>query len=660
MSESYWTEKVAQVYRGLEEELVEIIIKRLKVGTNNKKDITQWQFEKLQDLGLINLQTIQKVVQATGLAEEVVEEAFRVGPDTVISQVDRASQQPRKVPSTNTDQIIKGYAKQAKIQLNMTGEGLGLWTYGSEDSIQKYRRVIERTASFVNTGIHTLEQAVERASHEILTEGLKTTMRDKKGRKIPVDSYVRTVMKTNLARTYDEVRKEHMEEYGMHHVVVGSLVGAREACSKIQGQVVDLRPMEEIPEGSEYKSIYDPYWEAHYKEANGHHGINCRHPHFPFIPGVNTNNQPQYDEELNEQVAKDQQKQRSLERQIREYKKHLKIAQEFGNQKDIDRYTKLISGRQKALREHLDGHKYLSRDYNRERAFDFSASPPKDIIKPVIPEPEVPKKVVVPEPEPEPEIIEVDPEVADIITKETKMKFTPEIASNMKKEHEEKLTELLTDAPVEVKKLWKKHEDELKVHEAYSKDGAYYQRGEGVTYNAEVDSKHKNQKWSNGKKIYGKGNYETFFHEFGHAFDDIYGTDHEKKPWVRYDKSRELKLNASLRKEGRKIIKRFGGEGTDYASIRNKLGQYAVDKYPYGYNGVSDIIDGITKGEVSLGWGHDKSYWKRDANLLGSEAFAHMFSAYSLQGEAHELMQEMFPDTYETVINFIKEAAESE
>ena len=297
---------------------------------------------------------------------------------------------------------------RAKNELNLTDEGLALWTYGSFDTIQKYRGIIERSAAFVNTGIHTLEQAVERASHEILTEGLKTTMTSKSGRRIPVDSYIRGVLKTNLGRTMDEVRKEHMEEYGMHHVVVGSLVGAREACSKIQGQVVDLRPMDEIPEGSEYRSIYDPYWEAHYKEASGHHGINCRHPHFPFIPGVNTNNQPQYDDELNEQVAKDQQKQRSLERQIRNYKKHLKIAQEFGNQEDIDRYTKLISGRQKALREHLDGHKYLSRDYNRERAFDFSTSPPKDIVKP-----EVPKSKPEPEPRPTIELVEVSDDVVE-------------------------------------------------------------------------------------------------------------------------------------------------------------------------------------------------------------------------------------------------------
>lgn len=400
--ENRLSEKATLIFRDLEEELLEIVIKRLKKGTNNKKDITQWQFEKLQDLGLINLQTVQKVTEATQLLEEEVEEAFRIGPDTVIRQVDKASQQPLKKPTTNTEQIIKGYLSRAKNDLNLTDEGLALWTYGSFDTTQKYRGIIERSAAFVNTGIHTLEQAVQRASHEILTEGLKTTMKSKSGRQIPVDSYIRGVLKTNLGQTMDAVRKEHMEEYGMHHVVVGSLVGAREACSKIQGQVVDLRPMEEIPEGSEYKSIYDPYWEAHYKEAGGHHGINCRHPHFPFIPGVNTNNQPQYDEALNEQVAKDQQKQRSLERQIREYKKHLKIAQEFGNQKDIDRYTKLISGRQKALRDHLDGHKYLSRDYNRERAFDFSASPPKDIVKPVVPKPK-----------PEPEIIEVEPEVVE-------------------------------------------------------------------------------------------------------------------------------------------------------------------------------------------------------------------------------------------------------
>lgn len=376
MLENYWAEKVALIYRELEEELIAMVIKRLNKGTSDEKDLLQWQFEKLQDLGLINIQTIQKVVKATGQAEEVIEDAFRVGSDTVLSQVDKASHQPIKKPKTNIDQIIGGYKRQAKSKLlNMTGENLGMPTYGPGDMLQKYRRVLERTAMFVNTGIYTLEHAVKRASHDILTEGLKTTMRDKKGRKIALDSYVRTVMKTTLAKTFDEVRKEHMEDYGMHHVVVGSFVGAREACSKIQGHVVDLRPMEEIPEGSEYRSIYDPYWEAHYKEASGHHGINCRHLHFPFIPGVNTNNQPQYDEELNRQVSKDEQKQRSLERQIREYKKHLKIAQGFGDQKDIDRYTQLISGRQKALRELLDGHKYLSRDYARERAFDFSSSP---------------------------------------------------------------------------------------------------------------------------------------------------------------------------------------------------------------------------------------------------------------------------------------------
>src|SRR5699024_12449337 len=76
-----------------------------------------------------------------------------------------------------------------------------------------------------------------------------------------------------MSNTMDEVRKERMDEYNIHLVVVTSHMGAREACTRIQGNVVDLRPMEELPPNSKYRSIYDPYWKADYKESHGHHGF---------------------------------------------------------------------------------------------------------------------------------------------------------------------------------------------------------------------------------------------------------------------------------------------------------------------------------------------------------------------------------------------------
>ncbi|MGC7990903.1 phage minor capsid protein, partial [Salmonella enterica] len=60
-----------------------------------------------------------------------------------------------------------------------------------------------------------------------------------------------------------------------------------EACARIQGNVVDLRPVGQVPPGSPYKSIYNPVWDARYKQPDGHHGINCSHPHRPFDPEFN-------------------------------------------------------------------------------------------------------------------------------------------------------------------------------------------------------------------------------------------------------------------------------------------------------------------------------------------------------------------------------------
>ena len=50
--------------------------------------------------------------------------------------------------------------------------------------------------------------------------------------------------------------------------------------------------------------------------------VNCQHMHIPFIPGVNTNNQPKFDQEENAKVASLMDKQRYLERQIVKFKKN--------------------------------------------------------------------------------------------------------------------------------------------------------------------------------------------------------------------------------------------------------------------------------------------------------------------------------------------------
>src|SRR5690625_4872982 len=192
---------------------------------------------------------------------------------------------------------------------------------------------------------------------------------DRGGHTWSLERYVRTVLKSTLGNTYDKVRKERMSEYGVHTVVVSSHAGAREACSRIQGNVVDLRYPEEIPEDSEYRSVYDPIWQARYEEPSGHRGINCAHLHIPFIPGVNTNNQPHFDQELNERVAKARDQQRAIERSIVKYKKNLLVAEEMGSE-NASYWRMMVSRRQKAMRDHMkENGEYLSRNYKREKVY---------------------------------------------------------------------------------------------------------------------------------------------------------------------------------------------------------------------------------------------------------------------------------------------------
>lgn len=97
--------------------------------------------------------------------------------------------------------------------------------------------------------------------------------------------------------------------------------------------------------------------------------VNCRHLHVPFIPGVNTNNQPKYDAELNARVAQARDKQRRIEREIVKYKKNLMVAEELSSDK-ADYWRMMVRRRQAAMRLHLrENGEYLSRNYRRERVY---------------------------------------------------------------------------------------------------------------------------------------------------------------------------------------------------------------------------------------------------------------------------------------------------
>ena len=131
--------------------------------------------------------------------------------------------------------------------------------------------------------------------------------------------------------------------------------------------MVDLRRI--VPSSSKYKSIYDPYWQAEYGTAGGHRGVNCNHLHIPFIPGVNTNNQPKVDTKENEKVAQLTKRQRQLERQIVKFKKNQMVSEALGQTDNAEQWQQKVRANQAKLRELVDSNEYLGRNYSREKVY---------------------------------------------------------------------------------------------------------------------------------------------------------------------------------------------------------------------------------------------------------------------------------------------------
>lgn len=359
---------MASLYNSLEGEILRILIKRLRGGSSN---ITVWQAEKLRDLHLFNDEVAAELSKLTGVAYAEIERMFQETGIEMVNDIDSyMPYQILPVPTT-IDNVMRGYFEQSWSEIdNYVNQTLVSTNYGYRSiATITYQNALNRTTAYFLTGMNTIDEALEKAITEMAQQGIRTTLVDKGGHTWSLERYVRTVLKSTSSNAYNQIRTERMSEYGVHTVQVTSHMGARDACSKIQGNVVDLRPPEALPIDSKYKSIYDGYWNAEYGEAGGHRGINCAHLHIPFIDGVNTNNQPQFDEEENAEVARNRDRQRELERRIVKYKKNLMVAERMESP-NTEHWRSMVSKSQKAMRDHLkENGKHLRRNYKREKVY---------------------------------------------------------------------------------------------------------------------------------------------------------------------------------------------------------------------------------------------------------------------------------------------------
>lgn len=367
---------IAGLYSGLEDSIFKLIINALKDGDYkhvDQADVVMWQAQQLQKIGRLNRDAIKLMARTDGLSEDAVKDLIKFHGmkivDEVDSQLKRATKQNQPLSADVTNKL-DAIADQTWADLqNNVNESLVTRNYQHSAVTRAYRQILTESTIATVSGATSHEDAVKHALYKAVDQGLPTRLVDKAGHNWSIEGYTRMVTTTTVNRTYNDLRLQRMQDFDMHLAVMSSHPNSRPACAPIQGHVVNL-----VPSGDpNYDPKYDSIYNHGYGEPSGTLGINCRHVLYPYVPGLSTNHQPQYDPDEAIKNGKLVQAQRARERAIRDAKKRLKAAEELGDEEMINRTKTLVRARQSKMRDFIKdtnaGHKtpILTRDYDRER-----------------------------------------------------------------------------------------------------------------------------------------------------------------------------------------------------------------------------------------------------------------------------------------------------
>ncbi|WP_421100956.1 phage minor capsid protein, partial [Sporosarcina psychrophila] len=159
-----YTSQVTDIYVALEDEIFQMIAKRLKTPPELGKDyVLQWQVEKMQQLRMLNADTIAELSKATGLSADAIRQAVGdVGFKTIEGIDEELKSVKKKLPlPTQIDKVLESLVKQTFLQIdNFVNQTLISTNYGEGSVTRMYRKIVEESTSKVLAGTKTINQAV--------------------------------------------------------------------------------------------------------------------------------------------------------------------------------------------------------------------------------------------------------------------------------------------------------------------------------------------------------------------------------------------------------------------------------------------------------------------------------------------------------------------
>lgn len=193
-----------------------------------------------------------------------------------------------------------------------------------------YIKYLDKSLMKMATGAVSFDEAANVAVKEMAQSGLRS-VDYASGRTYQLDTAVRMCVRTACHQMSAEISMRNCENTGTDLVEVSSHWGARPEHAIWQGKIYSR---------SGKNKKYPPFSECHYGAVDGLCGVNCRHTFYPFFEGISEPTKWDEEPEPKEYNGKTYtyydmaQKQRQMERKVRETKREIEAKRAIGGDMD--------------------------------------------------------------------------------------------------------------------------------------------------------------------------------------------------------------------------------------------------------------------------------------------------------------------------------------
>ena len=359
------TEGAEDIASQLHSNIMQKIIERMMIRIGRGEDYLltatdKWQIEVLQDAGYL-LEDIQKeIADKTKNQVKEIREAMEDAGVQALQWDDKIYQASGLSPAP----LLESPALMRLMQRNYDATA-GEWRNFTRTTASEAQRLfinqMDNAYNMVTSGAVSYTEAVRDVINSVSDTGVKVSYPS--GYRLSIEAATMIIVRTGISQAASDVSMSRMEEMDWDIILVSAHLGARSGDGGMnpgnhlwwQGQFYSR-----TGRNKEYPDFVKA---TGYGTVTGLCGVNCRHS---FGPGDGVNN-PFSDKDIsyadNYKIEKMQQRQRTLERRIRDTKRKVQNLQtavdnckdeklKFELQQKLDRKSYTLSKQNKAYQQY--------------------------------------------------------------------------------------------------------------------------------------------------------------------------------------------------------------------------------------------------------------------------------------------------------------------